>query len=379
MKLHEHQSKDVLRAYGAPVQEGRIATTPDEVEAAARAIGGAVVVKAQVLVGGRGKAGGVKLAKTPEEARQHGTAILGMDIKGLTVRKVLVTKAVDLAAEYYLGITVNRDARANAVMVSALGGVDIEEVAATSPEKIARADVTPALGLPAFLARRLCYAGGLQRDIVPKAARILQQLYAAYVGSDAMLAEINPLALTPAGELIAVDGKIDVDENALYRRPDLAALREPAEEDPFELRAMEQGLHYVRLPGEVGVIGNGAGLVMATLDAVKAAGAAPACFLDIGGGARAEMVKAALELVLSDPQVKGVMINVFGGITRGDEVARGLLDAAAGMQLRLPIVIRLTGTREEEGRKLLEGSSFTPAATMKDAAQRIVQLVRGTK
>ncbi len=374
MKIHEYQAKQILARYGVPIPQGEAVTDPDAAAEVARRLGKPVIVKAQVHVGGRGKAGGVKLARTPDDARQVAGQILGMDIKGLTVKKVLVEEAADIAEEYYLGITVDRAARRNVVMVSAAGGMDIEDVAAKTPEKIARVWIHPGVGLADYQIRQGIYGAGLNRDAAAPAIKFLRALYEAYLAVDAGLAEINPLVLTRDGQVIATDAKIDIDDNALYRHPELAAYKEESEEDPVEAEAHRRGLQYVRLEGDIGVIGNGAGLVMGTLDEVKRAGGSPANFLDIGGGAKADLVANALEAVLLNPRVKGVLFNVFGGITRCDEVAKGILDATGRMQIRVPIVVRLTGTNEKEGRALLQGTNLVPAETMEEAARKIVAM-----
>jgi len=375
LKIHEYQAKQILARYGVPIPQGEVASTPGEAAEVARRLGKRVVVKAQVHVGGRGKAGGVKLAATPEEARAVSGQILGMDIKGSTVKKVLVEEAADIAEEYYLGITLDRAARKNVLMVSAVGGVDIEEVAAATPEKIARVHIDPAMGLADFQIRQVCYASGIQRAAVGPTARFLRALYDAYVATDATLFEINPLVLTQGGEVIATDAKINIDDNALFRHPEMAEFQEESEEDPIEAEAHRRSIQYVRLGGDIGVIGNGAGLVMATLDEVKRAGGSPANFLDIGGGARAELVRNALEIVLMDRNVRGVVFNVFGGITRCDEVAKGIIEASSTMDIRVPIVVRLTGTNEKEGKEILARTSLIAADTMQEAAERIVKLV----
>ena len=375
MKIHEYQAKQILAKYQVPIPQGDIAATPEEAAAIAGKLGKRVVVKAQVHVGGRGKAGGVKLADTPDEAQAAASQILGMDIKGLTVEKVLVEEAADIAEEYYLGITIDRAARRNVVMVSAVGGVDIEEVAATTPEKIAKVHLDPAIGMMDFHTRILAIEAGLNPAAIRPASGFLKALYRAYMDVDASLAEINPLVLTAGGNLIATDAKINIDDNALFRQTKLAELREEQEEDPIEAEAHRKGLIYVRLDGNIGILGNGAGLVMTTLDVVQREGGRPANFLDVGGGAQAELVRSALETVLLDTNVKGVLFNIFGGITRCDEVAKGILDATAAMDINVPIVIRLTGTREREGQQLLQGTHLIPAASMQEAAQKIVELV----
>ncbi|MBI3920908.1 MAG: ADP-forming succinate--CoA ligase subunit beta [Armatimonadetes bacterium] len=375
MKIHEYQAKQILAKYKVPIPAGDVASTPEEAEAIAARLGKRVVIKAQVHVGGRGKAGGVKLAETPGEAKVMASQILGMNIKGLTVEKVLVEEAADIAEEYYLGITVDRAARRNVVMVSAAGGIDIEEVAATAPEKIAKLHLDPAIGMMDFHTRILAEEAGLNPAALRPASGFLKALYKAYVDVDASLAEINPLVLTKDGKLIATDAKINIDDNALFRQKELAELREQQEEDPIEAEAHRRGLTYVRLDGDIGILGNGAGLVMTTLDVVQREGGKPANFLDVGGGAKAEQVTNALDTVLLDKNVKGVLFNIFGGITRCDEVAKGILEATATMNIQVPIVIRLTGTREKEGQELLRGSNLIPAASMQEAARKIVDLV----
>jgi len=376
LKIHEYQAKQVLGKYGVPIPEGKVCDNPIDALYFAQSVGAPVVVKAQVHVGGRGKAGGVKVAKDSAEAQAVAESIIGMNIKGLTVEKVLVERALDIDQEYYLGITIDRNSQKNVVMVSAAGGVDIEEVAATTPEKIAKLHIDPAMGLMDFQIRQVAFDAGLPKSIVGQVTKFLRALYSAYVDSDASLAEINPLVLTKQGELIAADAKINIDDNALFRHPEFNEYKEESEEDPIEAEAHRRGIQYVRLDGHIGVIGNGAGLVMATLDEVKRAGGKAANFLDIGGGAQAEMVRNALEIVLMDPKVKGVFFNVFGGITRCDEVAKGILEATSSMDIKVPIVARLTGTQAEAGQKLLESSKLIPASTMQEAAAKIVALAK---
>jgi succinyl-CoA synthetase beta subunit len=373
MKIHEFQAKQVLAKYGVPTPRGQVATSPDEVKAIAQEFGKLVVVKAQVHVGGRGKAGGVKLAKSPDEAYEVGKQILGMDLKGLTVKKVLVEEGINIAQEYYLGMIFDRDARKIVVMVSREGGMDIEEVAETNPQAIAKAWVDPALGLTDYQIRQLIFGAKLDRQHVKEITRFLKALYQAFLSSDASLAEINPLVITKEGTVIAADCKMDIDDNALFRQPELAAWQESEADNPIEDEARRRGLTYVHLDGDIGIIGNGAGLVMTTLDAVGREGGKAADFLDIGGGARAAVVKNALEVVMME-KPKGVLINIFGGITRCDEVAKGVLEATGQMELAIPIVVRLSGTAEEEGRKLLEGSKLIPAASMQEAAKKVVEL-----
>ncbi len=376
MKIHEYQAKQVLKQYGVPIPDGEVCTTAADALRLAEQMKNPVVVKAQVHVGGRGKAGGVKVAKNPAEAHSSAEQIIGMQIKGLTVLKVLVERAIDIDQEYYLGITLDRNAQKNVVMVSAAGGVDIEEVAATTPEKIAKLHVDPFVGLMDYQIRQVALDAALPREIVNQVTKFLRALYQAYVDSDASLAEINPLVLTKQGELIAADAKINIDDNALFRHPEFSEYKEESEEDPIEAEAHRRGIQYVKLDGHIGILGNGAGLVMATLDEVKRAGGAAANFLDIGGGAQADMVRSALEVVLMDPKVKGVFFNVFGGITRCDEVAKGILEATSTMEINVPIVARLTGTMAEAGQKILEGSKLIPATTMQEAAAKIVELAR---
>ena len=376
MKLHEFQAKQVLARAGVAIPEGRIADTPQAAFDAATALGLPVVVKAQVHAGGRGKAGGVKLAKTAEEARTHAQAILGMDIKGFTVHRVYVEKAAKIAKELYLGITIDRDRRRPVVMLSTVGGMDIEEVAATQPEKIARSWPDPLLGFEAYAARALCFAAGVpeaQRDGV---AKIAQQLYRVFASSDAMTIEINPLFIQEDGTVVAGDAKLEVDDNALFRQPELATYKETQPDEEQEEQAKALGFSYVSLGGTVGIIGNGAGLVMSTLDAVQNAGGTAANFLDVGGGAKESVVKAALEIVLANPKVKSVFINIFGGITRGDEVAKGILAVLRDAKPKVPLVIRLSGTEAEAGRKLLEGAPLVSRATMDEAATEAVRLAK---
>ncbi len=377
MKLHEYQAKRIFGKYGVPVPEGEVATTPEEARAIAERIGGPVVVKAQVLVGGRGKAGGVKLAKTPEEAEEKAREILGMDIKGLTVKKVLIDPAADIQDEIYLGMIIDRARQRVVMMASAEGGVEIEEVAATNPDAIKKVAVDPFLGMKGYQAIGMASALGLDKSQFRPFTKIATGLYNAFVASDAELAEINPLVVQGDGSLLAVDGKMVLDDNGLFRHPDLAEKRDLDEEDPAETKAREAGLSYIKLDGEIGCMVNGAGLAMATMDIVKHFGGAPANFLDIGGGADAAKVAAALEIILSDPHVKAVLVNIFGGITRCDEVAKGLLTAIEEVKPDVPFVIRLVGTNEEEGRALLADADFPTARTLADAAQMAVAAAKG--
>ncbi|MCS7263984.1 MAG: ADP-forming succinate--CoA ligase subunit beta [Armatimonadetes bacterium] len=376
MKLHEYQAKQLFARYGIPVPKGDVASKPSEARSVAEKLGKPVAIKAQVLVGGRGKAGGIKVAQNPDEAEQIASQILSMRIKSSPVEKVLVEEALEIAAEYYLGIIVDRSKKRNLVMVSAMGGVDIEEVAETHPEAIAKVSIDPLWGFLDYQIRQLHKQAKLEPTTLRPFMAIGKSLYKLYIDCDANLAEINPLVLTKDGNLIAADAKLLIDDNGLYRQQEIASWREEVEEDLYEAEARKKGLAYVRLKGEVGIIGNGAGLTMTTLDIVQRAGIAPANFLDIGGGARAEIVREGLNLILSDPQVKGVLINIFGGITRCDEVAKGILQALEGVELKVPIVVRLTGTKEEEGRKLLEGTALIPAATMQEAAEKIAKLLK---
>jgi succinyl-CoA synthetase beta subunit len=378
MDLYEHQGKELFRRFGIPVSEGRLATTPEEARTAGGELGGQVVVKAQVLTGGRGKAGGIKLANTPDEARDHAAAILGMDINGHVVRKLWIESASEIANEYYLSLTFDRGEKSALFMLTKEGGIDIEEVAAERPEALARLHVDPLEGFQPYQARRLIYGAGIEDEGEQKQiARIADQLYAAFVGTDAMLCEINPLIVTPEGEVKALDSKFTVDDNALYRHPDIAAMRDLDAYPAEERAAREKGVTYVKLDGEVGVLGNGAGLVMSTLDVVALAGGRPANFCDLGGGGDAQGVVDALEIISPDPQVKSILFNIFGGITRCDEVARGILQALGQLTIDDPLVVRLDGTNAEEGRRLLQEAApenLHVEPTMLDAARRAVEL-----
>ncbi len=377
MKLHEYQARDVLARYGIPVTGGGVASTPEEVRALAEQIGGKVVVKAQVFVGGRGKAGGVKLADTPEQAEEVGRQILGMDIKGLTVEKVLVAEAITYEREIYLGVIMDRSAKRIIVMASAEGGVEIEEVAKTNPDAIVRIAADPILGLLDFQARDLAFGIGLtDAKQARQFAQIAQALFRTYIENDASLAEINPLVVKADGSLQALDSKILIDDSALFRHKDLEAIRDDSDEPEAERQAREAGITFIKLDGDIGCMVNGAGLAMATMDVVKLYGGEPANFLDIGGGAGKDKVQAALQIILSDPNVKAVMFNIFGGITRVDEVARGIIAALDAVQTDVPMVARLVGTNEEEGRKLLAESKLIPAATLAEAAQKAVEAAR---
>ena len=379
MKLHEYQSKRIFAQYGVPIPEGDVAATPEEARAIAERLGGPVVVKSQVLVGGRGKAGGIELARTPEEAEKLAAQILSLQIKGLPVRKVLVDQAADIRQEIYLGIVVDRAAARPVMMASSEGGVEIEEVARTNPEAIKKVHIDPFIGLRGYQTRWLAKGIGLDPALHRPFDRIARGLYQAFVESDASLAEINPLVVTGEGTLLAVDGKMVLDDNGLSRHPDLAEMRDIDEETPTERAAREAGLSYVQLDGEIGCMVNGAGLAMATMDITKHFGGAPANFLDIGGGAKADRVATALRLILADPNVKAVLFNIFGGITRCDEVAKGILTALEEVKPQVPMVVRLVGTNEEEGRQLLEESGYAmiTATTLAEAAQKAVAAARG--
>ncbi len=376
MKIHEYQARAIFSRYGLPVVEGDVASTPEEARAVAERLGRPVVLKAQVHVGGRGKAGGIRLATTPAEAEEVARALLATSIRGVPVRRLLVAEAVDIAREFYLGVVLDRSAKRVTVMASAEGGVEIETVARTKPEAIVRVSADPFLGLRGDQARALAFALGLQGDMALSFAPIASALYRAFQENDATLAEINPLVRTTAGEWRALDSKMLLDDSAWMRHPEWEALRDPDAEDPAEAEARAHGISYVKLDGEIGCMVNGAGLAMATMDTVKLYGGAPANFLDIGGGARAEKVAAALRIILSDPHVKAVLLNIFGGITRCDEVARGIVAALEEVRPSVPLVVRLVGTNEEEGRRILAQAQLVTAGTMAEAAQKVVALSR---
>jgi succinyl-CoA synthetase beta subunit len=376
VNIHEYQAKEILARHGVPVNAGEVADTPEQARAIAERIGKMVVVKAQVLVGGRGKAGGVKLAKTPDEAEEKARAILGMDIKGITVQRVLVADAADIAQEYYFSVVLDRARHVPIYMASAAGGMEIEEVARTNPELILRVPVDPLIGFTEYQARGIAFDMGLPTELVDQFVKVAHGLYDAFIASDASLAEVNPLVRTPDGTLLAIDAKMSLDDNALYRHPDLEALRDPNEDNPVEREAREVGLSYVKLDGTIGCMVNGAGLAMATMDAVKQHGGDPANFLDVGGGANEERVTTAMRLILSDPKVVAVLINLFGGITRGDVAARGILAGIQAVQTDVPIVIRLSGTNSEEGRAILAEAGYTALESMDEAAARVVELAQ---
>jgi succinyl-CoA synthetase beta subunit len=377
LKLHEYQSKRIFADFGVPIPRGDVATTPEQARRIAARLGKRVVVKSQVLVGGRGKAGGIRLANHPDEVERVADQILGMNIKGLTVKKVLVDEAADIATEIYLGIVIDRARRRPVMMASAEGGVEIEEVARITPERIVKIAIEPFLGLQSYQGRELAYGIGLPKGLVRSFVKIAQGLYNAFVECDASLAEINPLVVTGDGKLLAVDGKMLLDDNALFRRFELAEMRDADEESPEEQEARRHGLSYVKLDGEIGCMVNGAGLAMATMDITKLYGGEPANFLDIGGGAQAEKVAAALRIILSDPNVKAVLFNIFGGITRCDEVAKGILDALHEVPTDVPMVARLVGTNEKEGRQILAEAELMTAATLTEAAEKAVAAARG--
>jgi len=374
VKLQEYHSKEIFARYGVPIPRGRLAHTPAEARRHAEWLDGPVVVKAQVLAGGRGKAGGVRRADTPEEAERVAARILGMQIKGMPVGKVLVDEAISTRSEIYLGITIDRAARRVVVMASAEGGVEIEEIASASPEKIIRMSVEPPWSLRDHQIRSLAVGLGLSRDLWRTFIRAARGLYETFMACDASLAEINPLVVTEEGLLLGVDGKLVLDDNALGRHPELAEMRDLEEEDRLERKAREEGLSYIRLDGDIGCMVNGAGLAMATMDVIKLLGGAPANFLDIGGGARADKVSAALSIILADGGVKAVLFNVFGGITRCDEVAKGILAAMSEVKPVTPMVARLVGTNEEEGRRILAEAGMMTATSLSEAARKVVEL-----
>ena len=379
MDLYEYQGKQLFDRYGIPVSEGRFVTTPEEAREAAAELGGQTVVKAQVLTGGRGKAGGIKLAEGPDEAEARAREILGLDIRGHVVRRLWIERASEIAKEYYLSITFDRGEKKPLFMFTTEGGVDIEEVAVSTPEALVRLHVDPFEGFQPYVARRLVYGAGVEDPSEQKQiAAIAAKLYDAFVGADAMLCEINPLIVTPDGQVKALDSKFAVDDNALYKHPDVAAMRDPEAVPPEERYAREKGVTYVKLDGEVGVLGNGAGLSMSTVDVVTFAGGRPANFCDLGGGGDAEGVVDALEVITRDPQVRSIFFNIFGGITRCDEVAKGILAALDRLDMSAyPIVVRLDGTNADEGRRILGEAgkpNIHPEATMLDGARRAVEL-----
>jgi succinyl-CoA synthetase beta subunit len=377
MKLHEYQSKLIFAEYGVPIPKGRVAATASEARRIAEELGGRVVVKSQVLVGGRGKAGGIRLAKSPDEAEELATQILGMEIKGLPVRKVLIDEAANIDKEIYLGITNDRAARKPVMMASAAGGVDIEEVARTTPEKIIKVHIDPLLGLKDYQARDIAAEIDLPRDLWRSFGEIAHGLWMAYKRNDANLAEINPLVITSDDKLVAVDGKMVIDDSALFRHPDLEEKRDLDIEANAEIEARKYGLSFIKLDGDIGCMVNGAGLAMTTMDIIKLFGGEPANFLDIGGGASADKVAAAFRIILADPNINAILINIFGGITRGDVVAKGILTAMDEVKPNVPMVVRLVGTNAEEGRKLLADANMITANTLAEAAQKAVAAAKG--
>jgi len=376
MKLHEYQSKQLFAKYGIPIPKGRVAATATEAKQIAEELGSRVVVKSQVLVGGRGKAGGIRLAKNPSEAEEMATLILGMEIKGLPVRKVLVDEAAQIEKEIYLGITNDRAARKPVMMASSAGGVEIEEVARLNPEKIIKAHIDPLLGLRDYQARDIAAGIDLPREHWRIFGQIARGLWQAYADCGATLAEVNPLVITSGNQLLAVDGKMVLDDNALFLHPDLAEMRDLDVEAPSEIEARKFGLSFIKLDGNIGCLVNGAGLAMTTMDIIKLFGGEPANFLDIGGGAGAEKVSAAMRIILADPNVKAILFNVFGGITRCDEVARGILSALGEVKTKVPMVTRLVGTNAEEGRRILANANMVTAETLVDAAQKAVAITK---
>lgn len=379
MDLYEYQGKELLRGHGLKTLEGSVAETPEEARKAAEEMGGTVAVKAQVLTGGRGKAGGIKVVDSPEEAGEAAEQILGMDIKGHTVRLVYVEGGADIESEMYLSIMVDRGEKKPLILFSTEGGVDIEEVAETNPDAIVKVHVDPLVGLLPYQVRQIVFSSGLEGDVAKGVGRVIQNLYKAFEESDASLVEINPLVLTKDGEVLTLDSKVTIDNDSLFRHEDIAGGQDVGAADPQEQRAREAGLQYVKLEGDVGILGNGAGLVMSTLDVVAQAGGEPANFCDVGGGADADEISTALDIVTSNEKVNSVLFNIFGGITRGDEVARGLLSALEHSDVSVPIVVRLDGTNAREGREILQENTpenVYTEETMLDAARKAVELAR---
>jgi succinyl-CoA synthetase beta subunit len=377
MDLLEYQGKQLFAKAGVPVPDGRYAETPEAARAAAEELGFPVVVKAQVQIGGRGKAGGIKLANSADEAEEHARAILGMDIRGLTVHELWIERGSEIASEYYAAIVFDRGAKQPLVMLSSMGGMDVEQIADEHPDAIARIHIDPLVGFRPYHGRQLAFASGVDADVVRPTVALLSKLYGVFVDCDAMLVEVNPLIVTGDRNVIALDAKVSVDDNALGRQPEIAEMRNPSAEDSQEQMAKERDVTYVKLDGDIGILANGAGLAMSTLDVVAQAGGRPANFLDIGGGAQAEEIVTALEVLLSDEKVKAVLFNVFGGITRCDEVANGILQALDQIDIEVPIVVRLDGTNDEEGRRILadaDRSELHPVATMLEAADKVVEM-----
>jgi succinyl-CoA synthetase beta subunit len=379
VNIHEYQAAELFAKYGLPVNPGRVARTPEEAAQHALAFGGTVVLKAQVHSGGRGKAGGVKLAKSAEEAAERAGQIFGLDIRGHIVKKILVAPGADIAREYYLGAILDREARGITMMGSSEGGVEIEEVAKTNPEAIVKVTADPLLGLQDYQARQLAFGMGIEASEINNFAAIVKKLYNAFVGEDATLAEINPLIRTGDGKWAAIDSKMVLDDSALYRHPGAEELRDMDEENATEIAAKQAGLAFVKLDGEIGCMVNGAGLSMATMDAIKFAGGAPANFLDVGGGATSKQVVQGLELILADPNVTAILFNIFGGIARCDVIAQGIVDGLSQIEVKVPLVVRLLGTNQEEGRRILRDSGFDliTADTMSEAAQKVVAAAQG--
>ena len=385
MKIHEYQAKQILKSYGVPVPRGEPAYTAQEARDIAKKLEGPVVVKAQIHAGGRGKAGGVKVAKDPGEAEALAKQILGMTLvspqtgpQGKEVRRLLVEEALDIDREFYLSLVVDRATAGVTAIASAEGGTEIEVVAAKSPEKILKVPVDPLLGFQPFLARKLAFGLGMGPEVLKPMVRLVGSLFKAFTATDASLAEINPLVITKGGDVLALDAKMTFDDNALFRHPDIKELRDLDEEEPLEVEASSYGLNYIKLDGEVGCMVNGAGLAMATMDLIKLAGSQPANFLDVGGGATAEQVNHAFQIVMRDPDVKAVLVNIFGGIMRCDVVAEGVVEAARNLEVKVPVVVRLEGTNVEDGRRILKdsGLDFTVATGMRDAAKKVVALVK---
>jgi succinyl-CoA synthetase beta subunit len=374
MKIHEYQAKEIFASFGIPVPKGKVAYSADEARDLAAEIGKPVMVKAQVHVGGRGKAGGIKYCATPDEAYSNAANIIGMNIKGLIVRKVLVTEATDISHEAYLGIIVDRSAKKPVIMVSAEGGIDIEEVAAKTPEKIHKLHIDPILGIKSYQARQLAYNIYSNPESAKQASGIIMKLYRCFMEADASLVEINPLVTTPSGDVVALDAKVNLDDNALYRHPDFEKLRDVAPQEEAENEAREAGLSFVGLSGNIGCVVNGAGLAMATMDLVKHHGGEPANFLDIGGSSNPEKVVTAMRIILRDPNVKAILFNIFGGITRCDDVAHGIVKAVAEFRPSVPIVVRLTGTNETEGRAILAKAQIQGAETMVEVVTKAIAL-----
>ncbi len=377
MNIHEYQAREILRAHGIPVPPGEIATTPEEAESIAARYGGAVVVKAQVHAGGRGKAGGVKLADDPADAKEKAAAILGLEIKGLTVEKVLVAPAEDIASEAYLGIVMDRATQSDVIMVSSEGGIDIEEVAASNPDAIRKLAVDPRYGLLPHQAMGLAWALYDDVKLARQASAIIMNLYEAYQAAGATLVEINPLITTPEGEVKAIDAKMNIDDSVLFRVPEVAAMRDTSSEPPAETKARDAGLSYIKLDGQVGCVVNGAGLSMATMDMVKYYGGEPANFLDIGGSSNPDKVVTALEIISADPRVKSILFNIFGGITRCDDVANGIVEATQRIDIDIPLAIRLTGTNEAEAIEILNQAGFTAMTDMDEVVKAAVELAKG--